>query len=105
MTIWLVGGLLLLVLLLIILAVGVFRTAEDDAGLVAVFPGGASRDRAQVLDKEGHLKGYGIRSSDGAWDFFRTDGSRLDVISMTELTENSADSQLTRIVLQPKRGK
>jgi hypothetical protein len=105
MTIWLLGGLFLLVLLLIILAVGVFRTAEDEVGLVAVIPAGGNRDRAQVLDKEGHLKGYGIRSPDGSWGFFRTDGSRLDVISRTELTEKSAEGQFTRIILQPRRGK
>lgn len=102
---WLLVVLLLVALLLIVLAIGVFRTVEDDVGLVAVISTSGSRDRTEVLDKEGHEKGYGIRRSDGSWAFFRTDGSRLDVISRTELTEKSADGQLTRIVLQPRRGK
>ena len=105
MTIWILGALLLLVSLLIILAVGVFRTAEDDVSLVAVIPAGGSRDRAEVLDKEGHQKGYGIRRSDGSWDYFHPDGSRLDVISKPEPIEGSVDGQLTRIILAPRRGK
>ena len=102
---WLLGGLLLLAILLIILAVGVFRTAEDDTGLVAVIAADGSGDHAEVLDKEGHQKGYGIRRSDGSWDFFHRDGSRLDMESRPELIGKSADDQLTRIVLQPRRGK
>jgi hypothetical protein len=100
-----VGGLLLLALLLIILAIGVFSTAGGKVGLVAVIPPGGKGDRAEVLDREGHQKGYGIRRSDGSWDYFHMDGSSLDVISRRELTEKGLDGELTRIVLQPRRGK
>jgi hypothetical protein len=102
---WLLVVLLLLILLLIILAVAVFRTTEDDVGLVAVIPAGGSRDRAEILDKEGYQKGYGIRRSDGSWGFFRTDGSTLDVISGPKVVEKTADGQLTRIILEPRREK
>ena len=101
---WLLVVLLLVVLLLIILAVGVFRTAEDDAGLVAVISPG-NGDHAEVFDKEGYQKGYGIRRSDGSWGFFRTDGSALDVISGPQVVEKTADGQLTRITLEPRREK
>ena len=102
---WLLVIVLLLVLLLIILGVAVFSTAREDGGLVAVISPRGKGDRAEVFDTEGYQKGYGIRRSDGSWGFFRTDGSILDVISGPPIIEKTADGQLTRIVLEPRRQK
>lgn len=100
---WLLVVVVLMALLLILLAVGVFSTPEDDVGLVAVISPGGKGDYAEVLDKEGHLKGYGVRRFDGSWRFFRIDGSTLDVISGPKVVEK--DGQLTRIILEPRRQK
>ncbi len=103
--VWLVGGLLLLGVLLILLAVGVFGTSEVDAGLVAVIPVGGREDRAEVFDKEGRRKGYGTRRPDGSWDFFGEDDSRLDVAPGPETLARPMGNEARRIILQPRRGK
>jgi hypothetical protein len=102
---WLLVVVLLMALLVIILAIGVFGTAEDEIGMVAVISPGGKGDHAEVLDKEGHLKGYGVRRFDGSWRFFRIDGSTLDVISGPQVSERTADGQSTRIILEPRRQK
>jgi hypothetical protein len=103
--VWLVGGLLLLALLMIVLAVGVFGTTEDDVGLVAVIPVGGRGDRAEIFDREGHRKGYGVRRPDGSWAFFDKDGSSLDVIPRPDVVEKYTGDEATRIILQPRRGR
>ena len=104
--VWLVGGLLLLAFLLIVLAVGVFGTAEkNDGGLVAVIPLSGKGDQAEIFDREGHRKGYGIRRPDGSWDFFHEDGSRLGVVAKPEMIEKQTSNEGARVILQPRREK
>ena len=104
--VWLIGGLLLLILVSVLAAVGVFGAPQNRAALVAVIPIGGRGDRAEILDRAGNWKGYGVRRPDGSWDFFAEDDSKLDVVAkpdggVTGLKGN----EVARIVLQPRRGK
>ncbi len=99
--VWVIGGLLLLALILVLIAAGVFGSSERGPELVAVLPLGGRGDRADILDRVGNWRGYGIRRSDGSWDFFDKDNSKMDLIPAPH-GSTTPGHEAMRIILQPR---
>jgi hypothetical protein len=53
--------------------------------------------RLDLFDRDSRRTGYGIQRSDGTWDLFRPDGSRLGVI------QPGPGGLPSRLTLQPRK--
>jgi hypothetical protein len=72
----------------------VFDSEGSRAGHATIDQGAG---RLDLFDRDSRRTGYGIKQSDGSWDLFRPDGSRLGVI------QPGASGLPSRLVLPPRK--